>query len=314
VGTGFPGKGTTRPGSNRKRHESHRQRTLTRELEWIRSTPKAKHQQNKARISRYNELLSEDYQKRNETEDLYLPAGPRLGDVVVRASGLAKAFGDNLLFEGLDFDLPPGGIVGIIGANGAGKTTLFKMITGMESADAGTIEIGDTVRIAYVDQGRVMNETRTLFDLIGDGLELMKVGEREMNVRQYLARFNFAGNDHLRPVKDLSGGEKNRVFLALALKQAGNLLLLDEPTNDLDVNTIRALENALANFAGCAVVISHDRYFLDRVCTHILAFEGDSKVRWFDGNFSEYEEKRIEELGDKALRPHRIVYRRLMRG
>lgn len=296
-----------------EKRETHRQRVLTQELEWIRSTPKAKHQRNKARITQYNDLLSQEYQQRNETNDLYLPAGPRLGDVVVRAEGLSKAFGDNLLFDGLSFNLPPGGIVGVIGANGAGKTTLFRLITSQEAPDVGTITIGETVKISYVDQSRLMDEGKSLVDLLGDGLDIIRVGEREMNVRQYLARFNFAGNDFSRPVKELSGGEKNRVFLALALKQGGNLLLLDEPTNDLDVNTIRALEEALNNFAGCAVVISHDRYFLDRVCTHILAFEGDSHVRWYDGNFSEYEEARIKELGDKALRPHRIVYRKLKR-
>lgn len=299
--------------ANEEKSESKRQRALAKELEWIRTTAKAKHQKNLARISRYDDLLSQEYQKRNETNELYIPAGPRLGDRVIHANGLSKEYDSKLLFENLSFELPAGGIVGMIGPNGAGKTTLFKIITGAVHPDSGEYETGGTVKISYVDQMRELDNDKTILEVIANGREFIQIGEKEINVRQYISRYNFGNTDYNRKISELSGGEKNRVALALALQMGGNVLLLDEPTNDLDVNTIRALEEALQDFAGCAVVISHDRYFLDRICTHILAFEGESQVRWFNGNFSEYEEDRINKLGDKALRPHRITYRKLTR-
>jgi ATP-binding cassette ChvD family protein len=296
-----------------EKKESRRQQQLARELEWIRATPKAKHEKNKARINRYEELVSQDYEKRNETNDMHIPAGPKLGNTVIRAKSLVKGYDDKLLFENMDFDLPAGGIIGIIGANGAGKTTLFRLITGQENPDAGEIMVGETVKLSYVDQSRDMDTSQTVLDLIGQGRDILNINGREIPVRQYISWFNFASADHHKKITELSGGEKNRIYLALTLQAGGNVLLLDEPTNDLDVNTIRALEEALQSFPGCAVVISHDRYFLDRICTHILAFEGDSTIKWYDGNFSEYEEDKLKRLGEKALIPKRITYRKLTR-
>ena len=293
--------------------ESKRQKALLKELEWIRSSAKAKHTKSKARIANYEKMSSVEYQKENTTDQLYIPSGPKLGTNVIRAEGVSKGFDEKLLYEDLNFNLPAGGIIGVIGANGAGKTTLFNMITKHINPDAGSFTIGESVKLSYVDQARVIDSDQTLLELVGDGRDFMMVGEKEINVRQYLSRFNFSSKEHAKPVKVLSGGEKNRAYLALTLQVGGNVLLLDEPTNDLDINTIRALEDALMTFAGCAVVISHDRYFLDRVCTHILAFEGDSKVKWFDGNFSEYEENKLQRLGEKALIPKRITYRKLTR-
>lgn len=299
--------------ANEEKTESKRQKALARELEWIKSTAKAKHTKNKARITNYEKMASEEYITENATDQLYVPHGPKLGSQVIRSNSITKGFDEKLLYENLSFDLPAGGIIGIIGANGAGKTTLFNMITGSLQPDAGDITIGSSVKLSYVDQDRVMNTDQTILDMIGEGRDIMMVGDREINVRQYLSRFNFSSSDHNKPIKNLSGGEKNRAYLALTLQTGGNVLLLDEPTNDLDINTIRALEDALQNFAGCAVVISHDRYFLDRICTHILAFEGESEVKWFDGNFSEYEEDKLNRLGEKALIPKRITYRKLTR-
>jgi len=299
--------------ANEEKTESKRQKALARELEWIKSTAKAKHTKNKARITNYEKMASQEYVTENATDQLYVPHGPKLGSQVIRSNSITKGFDEKLLYENLGFDLPAGGIIGIIGANGAGKTTLFNMITGSLQPDAGDITIGSSVKLSYVDQDRVMNTDETILDMIGEGRDIIMVGDREINVRQYLSRFNFSSSDHNKPIKNLSGGEKNRAYLALTLQTGGNVLLLDEPTNDLDVNTIRALEDALQNFAGCAVVISHDRYFLDRICTHILAFEGDSEVKWFDGNFSEYEEDKLKRLGEKALIPKRITYRKLTR-
>lgn len=296
-----------------EKQESKRQKALTSELEWIRSSPKARQAKNKARIANYEQMLNQEKEKRNETNDLYIPAGPRLGDVVIEANNISKAFGDNLLYENLSFKLPPGGIVGIIGPNGAGKTTLFKLITGQLKPDSGSFKVGDTVKLAYVDQSREMNPDNTIFQEIAGGLDILKLANREVNSRAYISRFNFSGDDHQKRIKELSGGEKNRVHLAKVLKEEGNVLLLDEPTNDLDVNTLRALEQALIEFAGCAVIISHDRYFLDRICTHIMAFEGDSQVVWYEGTYSNYEEDRRARLGDKADRPHRIGYKKLKR-
>lgn len=296
-----------------EKQESKRQKALTSELEWIRSSPKARQAKNKARIANYEQMLNQEKEKRNETNDLYIPPGPRLGDVVIEANNISKAFGDNLLYENLSFKLPPGGIVGIIGPNGAGKTTLFKLITGQLKPDSGSFKVGETVKLAYVDQSREMNPENTIFQEIAGGLDILKLANREVNSRAYISRFNFSGDDHQKRIKELSGGEKNRVHLAKVLKEEGNVLLLDEPTNDLDVNTLRALEQALIEFAGCAVVISHDRYFLDRICTHIMAFEGDSQVVWYEGSYSNYEEDRRARLGDKADRPHRIGYKKLKR-
>ena len=294
--------------------EDKRQKTLERELEWIRMSPKGRHAKSKARINDYEKLVEQDTEKRSETLEIYIPPGERLGDIVIEAHGVSKAYGDKLLFEDLEFSLPRGGIVGVIGPNGAGKTTLFRMITGQETPDSGTFRVGETVKLGYVDQSRdSLDGSKTVFDEIADGLDLVLLGKREMNSRAYVSRFNFSGGDQQKRVGQLSGGERNRVHLAKMLKSGANVLLLDEPTNDLDVNTMRALEEALENFGGCAVVISHDRWFLDRIATHILAFEGDSKVVYFDGNFSQYEEDKKRRLGHDADQPHRIKYRSLTR-
>ncbi len=296
-----------------EKQESKRHKVLSKELEWIRSSPKARQAKSKARIANYDKMLQSDKENRNETNELYIPSGPRLGGVVIDANDIAKSFGDKLLYEHLSFKLPPGGIVGIIGPNGAGKTTLFKMITGLIKPDSGTFKVGETVKIAYVDQSREMDQEKTILQEIADNNDLIKLGNKEVNARAYIGKFNFTGEDQSKKIKELSGGEKNRVHLAKVLKEEGNVLLLDEPTNDLDVNTLRALEDALNEFAGCAVVISHDRYFLDRIATHILAFEGDSVVTWFEGNFSDYHEDLKKRLGDKAEIPHRITYKKLKR-
>jgi len=297
---------------NEERKEASRQKAIKAELEWVRSNPKGRHAKSKARLTRFEELSSDDYQKRSETKSLYIPPGQRLGDLVIEARNIGKSFGDNLLYEDLSFNLPKGGIVGIIGPNGAGKTTLFRMITGEEQPDAGEFRMGDTVEIAYVDQSRDdLDGSKTVWEDISDGLDNITVGKYTIPSRAYVSHFNFKGEDQQKFIKDLSGGERNRVHLAKLLKKGGNLLLLDEPTNDLDVETLRALEEALLDFPGCAVVISHDRWFLDRIATHILAFEGDSQVTWFEGNYSDYEEDRKRRLGDEALNPHRIKYKRL---
>jgi ATP-binding cassette ChvD family protein len=298
-----------------EKSESERVKTLERELEWIRMSPKGRHAKSKARISAYESLASQETQRRAAEElEIYIPAGPRLGNVVVEAGHVSKAFGDRLLIDDLTFNLPPGGIVGVIGPNGAGKTTLFKMITGEERPDSGTFRVGETVKIAYVDQSRELPADKSIWEVVSDGLDLVQLGSRQVNSRAYVARFAFAGGDQQKKVGVLSGGERNRVHLARMLKEGANVLLLDEPTNDLDVNTMRALEEALESFAGCAVVISHDRWFLDRVATHILAFEGESHVEWFEGNYSEYEADRRARLGAAADQPHRIKYRQLTRG
>ena len=293
--------------------ESQREKTLERELEWIRMAPRARHAKSKARINSYEEMLRQETEKRSRELEIYIPPGPRLGDVVIEAKDVSKAYGDNLLIEGMSFSLPPGGIIGVIGPNGAGKTTLFRMITGQEHPDGGTIRIGETVKLAYVDQSRELDPNKTIWEEISGGSDLVELGKRQVNSRAYVARFNFSGTDQQKKVGMLSGGERNRVHLAKMLKEGENVLLLDEPTNDLDVNTMRALEEALENFAGCAVVISHDRWFLDRIATHILAFEGESHVEWFDGNYSEYEADRHARLGAAADQPHRIKYRQLTR-
>jgi ATP-binding cassette ChvD family protein len=297
-----------------ERKETSRHRTIAAELEWVRTNPKGRRTKNKARLARYEALLAEDRNVKLDEVQIHIPAGKRLGDTVIEAKNLRKGFGDKLLIDDLSFTLPPAGIVGVIGPNGAGKTTLFKMITGQEEPDSGTLRVGETVDLAYVDQSRdALDPERSVWEEISDGYDVIKVGEREMNSRAYVSGFNFKGSDQQRKVGVLSGGERNRVHLAKLLKSGGNLLLLDEPTNDLDVDTLRALEEALVSFAGCAVVISHDRWFLDRVCTHVLAFEGDSQVTWFEGNFEAYEEHRHEQLGDAADRPHRITYKKLTR-
>jgi len=296
-----------------EKQESKRQRVLQRELDWVRLNPRGRHAKAKARIAAYEKMLQDQPEKRDEEIEIYVPPGPRLGDVVIEASGLSKSYGDNLLFENLEFALPPGGIIGVIGPNGAGKTTLFRLITGQEKPDDGEIKIGETVKLAYVDQARPLDSEKTIWQEISGGEDLIRLGSREVNSRGYVARFNFSGTDQQKPVGILSGGERNRVHLAKILREGANVLLLDEPTNDLDVNTLRALEEALTNFAGCAVIISHDRWFLDRLATHILAFEGDSTVQWFDGNYSEYEEHRKKVLGIDADQPHRIKYKRLTR-
>ena len=297
-----------------QKSEDKRQKTLQRELEWIRMSPKGQHAKSKARIDDYEKLVSQDVEKRSETLEIYIPPGERLGDIVIEAKDVSKAYGDKLLFDDLDFSLPPGGIVGVIGPNGAGKTTLFRLITDQEEPDDGTFRVGETVKLAYVDQSRdSLAQDKTIFEEISDGLDLVQLGSRDVNSRAYVARFNFSGGDQQKRVGSLSGGERNRVHLAKMLKSGANVILLDEPTNDLDVNTMRALEEALENFAGCAVVISHDRWFLDRIATHILAFEGDSKVVYFDGNFSQYEEDKKRRLGIEADQPHRIKYRSLTR-
>src|SRR5207249_1000658 len=294
--------------------ETERRKTLEHELEWIRMSPKGRHAKGKARINSYDALLSQETEHRAQDLEIYIPPGPRLGQVVIEAQGLKKSYGDRLLFEDLNFRLPPGGIVGVIGPNGAGKTTLFRLITAQEKPDAGSIRLGETVTLAYVDQSRdVLDAHKTVWEEISGGLDTVQLGSREVPSRAYVARFNFSGSDQQKRVGNLSGGERNRVHLARMLKEGANVLLLDEPTNDLDVNTLRALEEALENFAGCAVVISHDRWFLDRVATHILAFEGDSKVFWFDGNYTEYEEDKRKRLGVEASQPHRIRYRQMTR-
>ena len=296
-----------------EKSESERQKTLERELEWIRMSPKARRAKGKARITAYESLLDRESQKRREDLEIPIPPGPRLGNVVIEAEGVSKAYGDRLLVDDMAFKLPPGGIIGVIGPNGAGKTTLFRMIIGQEKPDSGKIRIGETVVLGYVDQSRTLDPKKSIWEEISAGADSLKIGGRDVNSRAYVARFNFSGTDQQKKVGSLSGGERNRVHLAKMLKEGANVLLLDEPTNDLDVNTLRALEEALENFAGCAVVISHDRWFLDRIATHILAFEGDSKVIWFDGNYSEYEADRKNRLGATADQPHRIKYRPLTR-
>jgi sulfate-transporting ATPase len=292
--------------------ESKRQKALERELEWVRMNPKGRQAKGKARLGAYEKLLGAEGREKEEKLELYIPPGPRLGNKVIEANGVSKAYGDKLLYENLTFSLPPAGIVGIIGPNGAGKTTLFKMITGKEKPNAGTFAVGETVHIAYVDQEHDdLKPDDTVFQAITGGNDLIVIGGKEMNSRAYVSKFNFSGTDQQKKVKELSGGMRNRAHLAIALKQGGNLLLLDEPTNDLDINTLRSLEEALDNFGGCAVIISHDRWFLDRVCTHILAFEGDSQVFWFEGSFSEYEENKRKRLGDDQ--PHRIKYKKLVK-
>jgi ATP-binding cassette ChvD family protein len=300
--------------ADEEKQESARQRTLAREAEWVALSPRARHAKSKARIASYEKLLAENPDERERDLEISIPPGPRLGDIVVKADGLRKAYGDKLLFDDLTFDLPRGGIVGVIGPNGAGKTTLFRLITGEETPDGGALRIGEQVQAAYVSQSRdALDPAKTVWTEIAGGQDTIMVGGRPRNARSYVASFNFRGTDQQKRVGDLSGGERNRVHLAKLLQRGGNLLLLDEPTNDLDVDTLRALEEALLDFAGCAVVISHDRWFLDRIATHMLAFEGDSKVRWFDGNYAEYEAYRHKELGAEADRPHRIRYRPLMR-
>ncbi|MDH5484321.1 MAG: energy-dependent translational throttle protein EttA [Gammaproteobacteria bacterium] len=295
-----------------EKKEAGRQKSIKAELEWVRSNAKGRHAKSKARLTRFEELSSDDYQKRSETKSLYIPPGQRLGDLVIEAEGISKSFGDKVLYENLSFNLPRGGIVGIIGPNGAGKTTLFRILTGEEQPDSGSFRVGDTVDVAYVEQNRDdLDNSKTVWEEVSDGLDNIAIGRYTIPSRAYVSHFNFKGDDQQKHIKNLSGGERNRLHLAKLLKKGGNLLLLDEPTNDLDVETLRALEEAILDFPGCAVVISHDRWFLDRIATHILAFEGDSKVTWFEGNYSDYEEDRKRRLGDDALNPHRIKYKRL---
>ena len=297
-----------------EKQEPERKKTLQRELEWIRLSPKGRHAKSKARIKSYESLLEQQNETRVKDLEIYIPSGPRLGNLVIEADNVVKAYGDNILMEGMTFSLPRGGIVGIIGPNGAGKTTLFRMITGQEKPDTGSIRVGESVTLGYVDQSRTtLDPKKTIWEIISGGRDIIKLGNREVNSRAYVARFNFSGTDQQKPVNSLSGGERNRVHLACILKEGANVLLLDEPTNDLDVNTMRALEDALENFSGCVLVISHDRWFLDRIATHILAFEGDSKVVWFEGNYSDYEADRKKRLGIAANQPHRIKYRHLTR-
>ena len=299
---------------NEEKAESDRIKTLERELEWIRMSPKGRHAKSKARINAYEELLGKTMERESGTREIFIAPGPRLGDLVIETKDVNKGYGDKLLVEGMTFSLPPGGIIGVIGPNGAGKTTLFRMITGQEQPDSGAIRIGDTVKLAYVDQSRdSLDPNKNIWEMISDGQDVIPIGNRQINSRAYVSRFNFSGTDQQKNVGTLSGGERNRVHLARMLKEGGNVLLLDEPTNDLDVNTLRALEDSLENFAGCVVVISHDRWFLDRICTHILAFEGESKVLFFDGNYSEYEEDYRKRFGSAANQPHRIKYRQLTR-
>ncbi len=294
--------------------ESERQKTLQRELDWIRMSPKGRHAKSKARINAYEALLGQEGEKRAADLEIFIPPGPRLGKFAIEIENVTKSYGDRILMEGLSFSLPPGGIVGIVGPNGAGKTTLFRMITGQETPDSGMVRIGDTVKIAYVDQSRdALNPEKTIWETISDGQEMIQLGNKLINSRAYVARFNLSGADQQKKVSNISGGERNRVHLARMLKEGANVLLLDEPTNDLDVNTMRALEEALDNFAGCAMVISHDRWFLDRIATHILAFEDESRICWYDGNYSEYEADRKVRLGAEASQPHRLKYRRLVR-
>ncbi len=297
-----------------EKQETERQKTLQRELEWIHLSAKGRHAKAKARINAYEDLLNQDYEKQDKTLELFIPAGPRLGNVVIKAENVSKAYDNRLLFEGMTFSLPAGGIVGVIGPNGAGKTTLFKMITGSEKPDYGTLKVGESAKFAYVDQERdTLQPEKTIWEVVSGGKETLRIGNNDVNSRAYVARFNFSGSDQQKKVKELSGGERNRVHLAGMLKDGANVLLLDEPTNDLDVNTMRALEEALEHFGGCAVIITHDRWFLDRTATHILAFEGDSTVEWFEGNFSEYEADRKKRLGKAADQPHRMKYRQLTR-
>lgn len=320
-GEGIPWKGnytswleqkTTRMAMEEKQ-ASKRRKTLERELEWVHMAPKARQAKGKARLAAYDKMLNEEQKEREEKLEIFIPNGPRLGNKVINAEGVAKAFGDRVLFEDLNFMLPPNGIVGVIGPNGAGKTTLFRMIMGMEKADKGTFSVGETVKVGYVDQVHSnIDPEKTVFETISNGTEYIRVGGREINARAYLSRFNFTGSDQEKKCGVLSGGERNRLHLALTLKSEANVLLLDEPTNDIDVNTLRALEEGLENFAGCAVVISHDRWFLDRICTHILAYEGDSKVFWFEGSYSDYEANKRMRLGDDAVEPHRMRYKKLM--
>ena len=321
-GHGIPWKGNYSSWLEQKRNrlqqeekqESERQRTLNRELEWIRMSPKGRRAKSKARISSYESLLNQESEKLSKDLEIFIPPGPRLGKKVIESEAVKKSFGDRLLVEEMTFALPPGGIVGIIGPNGAGKTTLFKMVTGQEAPDAGTINVGESVKLAHVDQERdSLDPEKSIWEVISGGQDTIQIGSRSINSRAYVSRFNFSGSDQQKKVGILSGGERNRVHLAQMLKSEANVLLLDEPTNDLDVNTMRALEEALENFAGCAVIISHDRWFLDRIATHILAFEGDSKVNWFEGNYSDYEADRKKRLGEAANQPHRIKYRQLTR-
>jgi len=295
-----------------EKQESARMKAMKQELEWVRTNPKGRHAKSKSRLARFEELSSQDFQKRNETQDLYIPPGPRLGDLVIEANHLSKGFGDRVLYEDLNFNLPRGGIVGIIGPNGAGKTTLFRMITGEEKADGGELRLGESVKIACVDQSRdALDDSKSVWEEISDGQDIITIGSYEIPSRTYVGRFNFKGSDQQKKVGNLSGGERNRVHLAKLLKSGGNVLMLDEPTNDLDVETLRALEEALLTFPGCAIVISHDRWFLDRIATHILAFEGDSEVVWFEGNYADYEADRKRRLGDDSDQPHRIRYKKL---
>ncbi|MBQ0137473.1 MAG: energy-dependent translational throttle protein EttA, partial [Bacteroidales bacterium] len=320
-GEGIPWKGnysswleqkTTRMAQEEKQ-ASKRRKTLERELEWVRMAPKARQAKSKARLGAYDKMLNEEQKEREEKLEIFIPNGPRLGNKVINAVDVAKSFGDRCLFEGMNFMLPPNGIVGIIGPNGAGKTTLFRMIMGQETVDKGTFEVGDTVKVGYVDQVHSgIDPEKTVFETISNGTDFIRVGGREISARAYLSRFNFAGSDQEKKCGMLSGGERNRLHLALTLKSEANVLLLDEPTNDIDVNTLRALEEGLENFAGCAVVISHDRWFLDRICTHILAYEGDSKVYWFEGSYSDYEQNKKLRLGEDATNPKRIRYKKLM--
>ncbi len=293
--------------------ESKRRKSLEHELEWIRMSPKARQSKGKARLNRYEELVNQKQDEQAADLEIYIPPGPRLGDVVVECVGVSKAYGDKVLYENVNFSLPKGGIVGVIGPNGAGKTTMFRLIIGKEKPDAGTIKIGETVKLGYVDQDRSLDPNKSVYDIISEGHETIMLGKTEVNARAYCARFNFAGTDQQKKVKDISGGERNRVHLARMLKEGANLIILDEPTNDLDINTLRALEEGLERFAGCAVISSHDRWFLDRIATHIMAFEGDSKVVWFEGNYSEYDADRKKRLGKEADQPHRIKYRKLTR-
>jgi sulfate-transporting ATPase len=311
-GQGIPWNQKDKRLATEEKQEMARQKSIQKELEWVRQNPKGRHAKSKARLAQFEELQSQDFQKRCETQEIYIPAGPRLGDVVIQSKNISKSFGEKVLFTDLSFELPKGGIVGIIGPNGAGKTTLFRMLTGIEKADSGEIRIGETVKLSYVDQSRDhLNGSKSVWDEISDGQDIITVGTYQVPSRSYVGRFNFKGSDQQKLVGQLSGGERNRVHLAKLLKSGGNLLLLDEPTNDLDVETLRALEEALLSFPGCAVVISHDRWFLDRIATHILAFEGDSTVTWFEGNFADYEADRLRRLGDAATQPHRVRYRKI---